>query len=469
VEDSLNGTVVDKPNVKYPIHIQVFEHFQKLLDNENRMADSTKEILHILTSLSSFDVVMTHISNQLTGFAHEMAILSESNLAMVEETTASMSQVNESIISTSETLDSLSTESEALASKNDHSMSILKEVQVLKDNVINDTGVMSEKIHQLVNLATEVGKIVDSVQSIAEQTNLLALNAAIEAARAGEHGRGFAVVADEIRKLADNTKEELDGMRDFVNNIHEATYEGNESLTRTLKSTEEMSSKIELVYDTVSANVDMLKTVTVDVDSIHKSMESVKFAADEINQAMEASTADSEKLTHMTHNIHNDAMETVSFAGQLSQIDDQLSTIVSTMFQGLKGGAHGLTNKEIQDIIKNAKVAHLKWMEGLNKIITEMRIYPLQTNSKKCAFGHFYHSIKIDHSEIKNEWEAIDSIHHNFHSMGDKVIAAVKENDETKAKKLYFEARDLSDQMISLLNQIDYKITELNKINSSIF
>ncbi|MBU5427262.1 CZB domain-containing protein [Tissierella pigra] len=469
VEDSLNGILVEKPNVKYPIHIQVFEYFQKLLDNENKMSESTKEILHILTALSSFDVGMKHISNQLTDFAHEMSTLSESNLAMVEETTASMNQVNESVINTSKTLESLSADSELLASKNNHSMDLLKEVQALKDNVIEDTGIMSEKIHQLVNLATEVGKIVDSVQSIAEQTNLLALNAAIEAARAGEHGRGFAVVAHEIRNLADNTKEQLNGMREFVNNIHGAAHEGNDSLNRTLKSTEEMNEKIELVYDIVTEDIEMLKTVSVDVDNIHKSMESVKYATDEINQAMEASTTDSERLTHMTHSIHNDAIQTVEFAKQLSQIDNQLSTIVSTMFQGLKGGVHGLTNQEIQNIIKNAKIAHLKWLDVLNQIVTEMHLYPLQTNSKKCAFGHFYHSIKIEHLEIKDEWESIDNIHHSFHSIGDKVITAVKEKDEATAKKLYLEAKDFSIKMIGLLDKIDGKIIELSQSNSSVF
>lgn len=469
VEGSLAGKEVDCPDVKYPLHSKVLAHFQKLLDNEKKMSKSAKKILNIVSSLSNFDVGMSHISYQLMDFAGELASLSESNLAIVEETTASMNQVSQSIDVTSQTLNNLSEESESLAQKNDESMELLKEVQALKENVVEDTGVMSEKIQQLVDLAVEVGKIVDSVETIAEQTNLLALNAAIEAARAGEHGRGFAVVAEEVRKLADDTKHNLEGMRQFVNHIHTAAQDGMESLNSTLSSTGEMSDKIEAVSSTVGENVEMLKDVIMDVEEIHSSMQSIRIAADEINQAMEASSSDAEKLSYMTQDIHREAVQSVEFAGQISQIDDELSSIVSEMFEGLKGGKHAVTNKEFQDVIKKAMESHKKWMEGLNKIVLEMRTYPLQTNSTKCAFGHFYNAIQIDNSEIAEDWKQIDIIHNEFHGVGDKVIDAVKQNDEKTAKQFYSEASELSKQMLAVLEKVESKIAQLMEEGINIF
>ncbi|WP_353097223.1 methyl-accepting chemotaxis protein [Tissierella praeacuta] len=469
VDHALNGEKINIPDVKYPIHIEIFEHFQKLLNNEKLMSESTKQTLNIISSLSSFDVGMTHISNQLIGFAEEMGELSESNLAIVEQTTASMNQVNESIDVTSETLDSLAKESQLLAEKNDESMGLLKEVQNLKDNVIQDTETMNQKIKQLANLTNEIGKIVDSVQAIAEQTNLLALNAAIEAARAGEHGRGFSVVAHEIRNLADDTKQKLDGMRQFVNHIHNATTDGKNSLDRTISSTGQMSEKIELVYETVDRNVTMLNTVVQDVNIVNESMEGIKIAANEINQAMESSSSDAERLSQMTNNIHADATQSIEFAKQISQIDEQLSTIVSHMFKGLKGGANSLTNEDLLKVIDNAKDAHKKWVEVLYNMVDESHIYPLQTNSKKCAFGHFYHSIQIDHPVIAEDWEKIDKIHHEFHSIGDHVIDSIKKSDKETANKLYKEAEALSKQMIELLDNISKKIKQLIEHNISIF
>ncbi|MCQ4925513.1 methyl-accepting chemotaxis protein [Tissierella carlieri] len=469
VEDSLSGKKVNAPDVKYPIHIQVFEHFQKLLTNEEIMSQSTKKMLNIVSSLSSFDVGMTHISNQLMNFAGEMGALSESNLAIVEETTASMNQVNEAIDTTSSTLDNLAKESQSLAQKNDESMNLLKEVQNLKDNVVQDTEIMNDKIQQLVNLTNEIGKIVDSVQTIAEQTNLLALNAAIEAARAGEHGRGFAVVAHEIRNLADDTKQKLDGMRQFVNHIHDATQDGKQSLDRTMSSTGQMSERIELVHETVGKNVAMLNNVVNDVNIVYESMEGIKIAANEINQAMESSSSDAERLSEMTNNIHNEAVQSVDFAGQIASIDDQLSAIVSHMFKGLKGGVNALTNEELLEVINKAKDAHKKWIEGLHKIVDETRTYPLQTNSKKCAFGHFYHSIEIDHPAIIEEWTLIDKVHHEFHSIGDHVIDAIQKSDKESAKQLYKEAEALSTQMLDLLDRVSTKVKKLIENNIDIF
>ena len=261
VEDSLGGKQPDCPEVEYHLHKKVLNQFQRLLDSEAKMSISAKELLDIVSSLSNFDVGMTYISNQLTDFASEMATVSESNLAVVEQITANMNEVNNVIASTSKTLSSLSSESELLVKKNDESMNLLEELQSFKDSVVHDNRIMIDKIQHLIELAAKVENVVNSVQDIAGKTNLLALNAAIEAARAGENGQGFAVVAEEIRKLADDTKQELKGMMQFVNSIKNAAEESKVSLNNTLHSSSQMSEKIEAVSDTVSKNVGMLNNV----------------------------------------------------------------------------------------------------------------------------------------------------------------------------------------------------------------
>lgn len=468
VESSMKGIESTCPPIEYPIHQKVLEQFEKLLSNEAQMSIAAKQILNIVSSLSDFDVGMSHISYQLMDFAKEMASLSESNLAIVQETTASMNQVTESIDVTSDTLEKLSKESELLSEKNDESVDLLKEVGGLKDDVVEDTGVMSDKIQQLVDLASEVGKVVDSVENIAEQTNLLALNAAIEAARAHEHGKGFAVVAEEVRKLADDTKKNLIGMREFVNRIHEAADEGKESMDRTLVSTGEMSTKIEMVSDTVGKNVEMLKGLINNVEEINSSMQGIRLAADEINQAMESSSMDAERLSEMTYSIQKDATQSVEFAKQISDVDDELSVLVHDMFESLKGGKHVVKNEELIDVINKAKDSHSNWMKGLHKILNEMRVYPIQTNSQKCAFGHFYHAIEIEYPELQDDWLRIDTIHDHLHSLGAEMIDAVKEKDEVTANRTYEEAVEQSTQMIERLEDIEIKLEELTNKGISV-
>ncbi len=469
VENTLNGVETSCPTSSYDVHNKIIEHFEKLLKNEKRMSIAAKEVLEIASTISNFDVGMAHISQQLMTFAEEMEGLSASNLAIVEETTATMNQVEETIDSTAKTLENLTRESKLFGDKNNESQDLLKEVSDLKENVIEDTTYMNTKIEQLVDLASEVGKVVDSVQGIANQTNLLALNAAIEAARAGEHGRGFSVVAEEVRKLADDTKTNLDGMREFVDNIHEAAKEGKVSMNRTFESTSQMSLKIDLVSDTVGSNIGMLQDLISSVHDIDTSMQGIKIATSEITQAMEASSIDAQRLSEMTQNIYQDAVESVQFAKNISAIDDKLSHVTNNLFKGLRDGKHAITNEEVQNVIRKAKQAHNEWVQKIEGMIERMQLAPLQTNSHKCAFGHFYHALNVTHPQLVEEWKQIDALHHEFHGMGDEIIQKIKENDKVNAGLLYNKTKEISQNMIALLDSVDKKIDGMTAKGIKIF
>ncbi|WP_428834988.1 CZB domain-containing protein [Sporomusa ovata] len=86
-------------------------------------------------------------------------------------------------------------------------------------------------------------------------------------------------------------------------------------------------------------------------------------------------------------------------------------------------------------------------MKNLKRIVDEMKPYPIQTNSKRCAFGHFYHAITITHPDIAKEWSAIDGVHQELHSMGTKVIDAVNRNNLAQANDLYIQAKKLSEEI----------------------
>ncbi|MDT8903979.1 methyl-accepting chemotaxis protein [Anaeroselena agilis] len=447
VEDRISGKQADPVRVDYPIHQRVLSNFDKLLASEAKMAEACKKMLGTVSALSEFDVRMTHSSYSLMNFAKEMALLSESNLAIVEEITASMNTVNDTISQTSQKMQHLSSASQALIAKNDESIVQIGEINALKENVVADTTLMREQIGQLVEMATRVNDIVDGVAAIAEQTNLLALNASIEAARAGEHGRGFAVVAEEIRKLADSTKTNLNDMRGFVQNIQQAAQGGRESLGNTLSSTSSMNEKLDNISATVAENVVMLKTAVKDVEDISALMVNVKESAQQVNQAMTMSAQDAEKLHGMTQAIHDDAAQSAANAKQISKIDEDLSGIVRDMVSSLNGGIHAISNEELVANLVKAKEAHANWMRNLKKIADEMKTYPLQTNSKRCAFGHFYHAITIDHPDVLREWAAIDAVHNDMHGMGDKVIAAVEAGDAAGAQSQYAQAEELSRQI----------------------
>lgn len=458
VENKLEGKESIPLSIDYSVHKSVYDLFDRFFKNEEMISISAKELLNLVSQMSSFDVNMTQISYNLKDFAKEIAELSESNLAIVEETTASMNEVSETVNESSITLERLSDASEKLLDSNMDGLKKISEINSLKENVMENSAIMSSRIEELVDLTNKVNEIVSSVGSIAEQTNLLSLNASIEAARAGENGKGFAVVASEIRKLADTTKKSLEGMSVFMSDIITAAVNGRESMVNTIESSTKMSSKIDDVYSTMKGNLELLSRTIEDVHIVNTTMAGVKTSTNEINIAMDSSSKDAEKLNYMTKTIYSDSEKSAELSQQITHIDDNLSEITKNLFISLHGGTHNITNDELKINIRNAREAHSKWVATLKTIIEEKKAYPLQLNSRKCAFGHFYHTIDIDHPSIKEDWQAIEDIHNRFHRCGQDVFNAINSDKKSDALQYYAEAEKLSKNIFGLLDKIEKEV-----------
>ncbi len=458
INNKMEGKEITLPEIKYDLHKEVYDICDRFFKNEEMISISAKDLLELVTQMSSYDVNMSQISYDLSDYAKETAELSESNLAIVEETTASMYVVSESVNASSTTLERLTDSSKELIERNNESIRKLAEINKLKENVMENSTIMSTKIDELFELVNKVNEIVSSVGAIAEQTNLLSLNATIEAARAGENGKGFSVVASEIRKLSENTKKSLEGMSSFMTHIKAAADNGRQSMVNTIEASSEMSSKIDDVYATMQSNMELLNRTIDDVQIVNTTMAGVKTSTEEINIAMETSSTDAEKLHSMAQTIFIDSEKCAELANQITNMDDRMSEITKNLFASLSGSVHNITNEEFKMNIRKARTAHGNWVATLKTIVEEGKIYPLQTNSTKCAFGHFYHTVSVGHPSIKEDWNAIEEIHNKFHICGHKVIDAIKNSQKSEAQNYYAEAEMLSKHIFELLDKIEKEV-----------
>ncbi|MGC8778689.1 MAG: methyl-accepting chemotaxis protein, partial [Candidatus Caldatribacteriaceae bacterium] len=439
-------------------HKKVLDAFGRLFENEAKMAKSSRSILDAATSLSSFDVEMAHVAGIMSELAEEINDVSQSNLAVVEETIAGMDEVNRAINQISENLKKLADETRTLHNQNDQSISLLRETISLKDALLREAYLMNEKNRRLIDLVKEVEKIVDSVEEVAERTNLLALNAAIEAARAGNAGRGFAVVAQEIRTLADNTRKNLEGMRQFMRRIQDTAQESEKSMQSTIEASEEMSKKIELVQNTTEKTVEMFSGIRSSVVEVNRFADEIRQSSQEVNQAMESLGRDAEHLSQLTEKAGDYARRVNGIAKMASQIDDAIAGAVAEMFAGLEKGVHRVTDEEIVERIEKARQAHGEWMGVLEEMVKTMQIYPLQVNPKKCAFGHFYYSVPLKRDVVAEQWRKIENVHDRLHRLGGRVVETVKRGDKASAESLYRETVDCSKELLRHLQAVEEKL-----------
>ena len=159
----------------------------------------------------------------------------------------------------------LSNMSQVLSENFSQISATMEELNATSANVANNQHNLNDEITNVKNISIEINTILDSIKSIADQTRMLGLNAAIEAARAGEAGRGFGVVATEIRKLSQNSKETAFKIMDLTGKIQESVDRTMETSNATLENAEQQSAAMEEVTASlteIATLADELNTMT---------------------------------------------------------------------------------------------------------------------------------------------------------------------------------------------------------------
>lgn len=469
VEKRLDGENVNPPVVDFDLHQYILNIFMNLLENNSQNKKYLMELLNKSSKLSDFDVEISFVSKKMESVAEELSYFSTSNMAVVEETTAGMNQVKEAIENSNSILEDITVKSDELIRTNRENRDQIDYVIKIKDNVISDADIMAEKIATLEEMSRKVDEMVEGVGSIAEQTNLLALNASIEAARAGEHGRGFAVVAEEIRKLAEDTKSKLSDMQSFTENIRVATKESTDSVNHTITSMADMSEKIDSVSKTFEESVDSLETTVNGVTDLASMMQEINASTVEISQAMDTIAVDSEKINYMAKEVFDDAEETRKSSQKISDIDTEISGIIGELIKILNKGTHPIYNEDFVKSIDNAVSAHQNWVVKLKDMVENREVKPIQSDGHKCGFGHFYHSIELEHPELINDWRRVDPLHKELHGKADVVISHIKDGDMESAKREYNYTEKLSRDIIGILESMSSKAQSMSRDGDSVF
>ena len=338
-----SGTVISKP-------------LQKLAEQANRIADNdlTVDDLEVkskdeIGQLSrSFNQMKTNLrsivsgvhrgAEELAATSQEMAASSEQVSAGVIEVTSSIQEVaiaadagNQAVVDASKVLLELSSliqiakdKASSAAENSDRTLRTAENGKKIVADTVRRMGSIQTRtaetetlIATLNEYSKEIELITDTITQLAAQTNLLALNAAIEAARAGEAGRGFAVVADEVRKLAEQSNEGAVQVAELVQKISESTLR---AVTATQQSRMEVEEGTVIVAEAGEALSDILKAVS----STEREVRSIVEVTDE-------EVAGSDKIIELIHSLATIVENTADHAQRVSAATEQVSASMQTI------------------------------------------------------------------------------------------------------------------------------------------
>ncbi len=301
-------------------------------DEIGQLLEALKIMIHNLNSLISkvqqSGIAITSSTTQMAASRKELEATLTEQIASTNEVTTTAQEIantSEELVNTMEQITELSQSTAMAANQGQDDLgrmeTTMRQLAEATTSIASKLGIMSEKAHN-------INSVVLTITKVADQTNLLSLNAAIEAEKAGEYGAGFAVVAREIRRLADQTAVATLEIEQMVKEMQSAVSTGVMEMDKFNKEVSSSVQDVGNISHQIAQVIEQVQSITPRFELVSKSMEEQSRSAQHIREAMEQLSEGSEQTAYSLHDTHlvlerlNDAAQSLQTEISVFKVKD---------------------------------------------------------------------------------------------------------------------------------------------------
>ncbi|QTL36679.1 methyl-accepting chemotaxis protein [Pseudoalteromonas viridis] len=292
---------------------QLAHHMNTFIDKlRSMMLDTAAQAQQLSGAAAQLQDVSTNTNNEIQQEKEQVDSVS----AAVTEMAATVTEISRNAHETNRAADLVQSMTNDGAARSGQAQEVMTELA-------SHIGEAAKVVAGLEQETSNIGAVIDVINGIAEQTNLLALNAAIEAARAGEQGRGFAVVADEVRSLASRTQESTDDIRNMISRLQQIAQQASVMMQQGQERAEGSVGQTQEVLDALRNITESVSTVQDQSHQIATSTEEQTVVAEDINNSLNAINDLVNSTANHAHLLADEARDLNSLAKALNNTVNQ--------------------------------------------------------------------------------------------------------------------------------------------------